>query len=222
MEMTAETMQVVKGKIFKQLHERSGIFVAPNPWDVGSAKILAMLGFDALATTSAGLAYSLGKADGEQAVTRAEALKNAAEIANATMLPVTADLENGYGEDPEDCAKTILLAGEAGLSGGSIEDTTGRQNDPILPFELSVERIKAAVKAARSLSFPFTLTARAENLIYGRPDLEDTIRRLQAFAEAGADVLFAPGLKTKEEILTVVKAVSPKPINVVMGLNNAY
>lgn len=221
MKVTDETLQIVKGKIFKQLHEREGIFVVPNPWDVGSAKILATLGFDALATTSAGLAFSLGKADGEQSVTREETLKNAGDIANSSMLPVTADLENGFGEDPESCEETILLAAKAGLAGGSIEDSTGMSSSPIIPFELAVERIKAAVKAARSLPFHFTLTARAENLIHGIPDLKDTIRRLEAFAEAGADVLYAPGLKTKEEILTVVKAVAPKPVNVVVGLNDA-
>jgi 2-methylisocitrate lyase-like PEP mutase family enzyme len=204
--------------VFKTLHERAGIFVIPNPWDAGSAKMLAVLGFEALATTSAGLAFSLGKRDGESAVTREEALKNAQDIINATNIPVSADLENGYGIDPEDCAETILLAARMGLVGGSIEDTTGRPEDPIIPFDLAVERVKAAVKAARSLPFPFMLTARAENLIHGKPDLNDTIRRLEAFADAGADVLFAPGLKTLEEIATVVKAVAPRPVNVVAGL----
>lgn len=193
--------------------------MVPNPWDAGSARVLETLGFKALATTSAGLAFSLGKPDGHASITREETLENVQTIINATNLPVSADLENGYGDDPATCAETIRLAAAAGLAGGSIEDATGKPGDPIYPFELAVERVKAAVKAARELAVPFTLTARAENLIYGRPDLKDTIKRLEAFAEAGADVLFAPGLKTKEEIEAVVKAVAPKPVNVVMGLS---
>ncbi|HZE85086.1 MAG TPA: isocitrate lyase/phosphoenolpyruvate mutase family protein [Puia sp.] len=177
------------------------------------------MGFKALATTSAGHAFSLGKPDGEGAVSREETLANARAIISATDLPVAADLENGYGDDPGDCAATILLAAGAGLAGGSIEDATGRPEDPIYPFEFAVERVRAAVKAARSLSVPFTLTARAENLIYGRPDLKDTIRRLEAYADAGADVLFAPGLKTRDEIDAVVRAVAPRPVNVVLGLS---
>jgi 2-methylisocitrate lyase-like PEP mutase family enzyme len=214
---SADNSLLAKAGAFKALHERFGIFVVPNPWDAGSAKMLASLGFAALATTSAGLAFSLGKPDGEGAVTREEALENARSIVAATDLPVSADLENGYGDDPDTCAETILLAAGAGLAGGSIEDATGRHEDPIYPFELSVERIRAAVKAARSLPFPFTLTARAENLIHGRPDLKDTILRLEAFADAGADVLFAPGLNTRVEIEAVVKALAPKPINVVLS-----
>ena len=206
-----------KAKLFKALHERAGLLVLPNPWDAGSAKLLAALGYEALATTSAGLAWMLGKADGAAAVTREEAMRNAREIVEATGLPVAADLENGYGDEPEDCARTILQAAEAGLVGGSIEDATGRQGDPIYPFELAVERVRAAVKAARSLPFPFMLAARAENLINGRPDLPDTIRRLEAFAEAGADVLYAPGLKTREEVSAVVRAVAPRPVNVLVG-----
>lgn len=212
--------QHTKALALKTLHERNGIFVIPNPWDAGSAKILASLGFEALATTSAGLAFMLGKPDGEGAVTREETLKNIQDIVAATHLPVSADLENGYGDEPETCATTILQAAKAGLAGGSIEDATGRPEDPIYPFELSVERVRAAVQAVRSLPFPFTFTARAENLIYGRPDLKDTIKRLVAYADAGADVLFAPGLKTKEEIESVVKAVAPKPVSVVMGLGS--
>jgi 2-methylisocitrate lyase-like PEP mutase family enzyme len=213
--------QLARAEAFRALHQRTGIFVAPNPWDAGSAKMLAALGFEALATTSAGLAFSLAKSDGDGTVTRAEALENARIIIAATPLPVAADLENGYGDTPEICAETIVMAAGVGLAGGSIEDATGRPGDPIYSFDLAVERVKAAVKAARSLTIPFTLTARAENLIHGRPDLKDTIRRLEAFAEAGADVLFAPGLTTREEITAVVKAVSPKPVNVVMGLNDA-
>lgn len=213
-----ETPAYQRAVAFRALHKQPGIFVAPNPWDAGSAKILASLGFEALATTSAGLAFSLGKPDGQGAITREETLKNIQDIIAATALPVSADLENGYGDKPESCAETIIQAGMAGLAGGSIEDATGRPDDPIYPFELAVERVRAAALAAHSLPQPFTFTARAENLIYGRPDLQDTIRRLVAYAEAGADVLFAPGLKTREEIAAVVKAVAPKPVNVVMGL----
>ena len=215
------TSHADKAAAFKALHERPGIFVVPNPWDAGSAKMLESLGFEAIATTSAGLAFSLAKPDGLSIVSREETLTNAQIIVQATNLPVSADLENGYGDNPETCAETILLAAKLGLCGGSIEDATSRPDDPIYPFELSVRRVQAAVKAARSLPIPFTLTARAENLIHGRPDLDDTIRRLQAYAEAGADVLFAPGLTTEEEVSAVVRAVSPKPVNVVMGLNKA-
>jgi 2-methylisocitrate lyase-like PEP mutase family enzyme len=214
-------IQAARGETLRALHQRPGIFVVPNPWDAGSARILTHLGFEALATTSAGLAFSLGRPDGVAAVTRDEALANARAIVEATPLPVTADLENGYGRDSEACAETIRLAAATGLAGGSIEDTTGDPSDPILPFDLAVERVKAAVMAVRGLPFPFTLTARAENLIYGRPDPGDTIRRLQAFAEAGADALFAPGLTTAEEIAAVVRAVAPKPVNVLMGLGAA-
>jgi 2-methylisocitrate lyase-like PEP mutase family enzyme len=213
------TLQAEKAEVLKNLHQRPGIFVIPNPWDAGSAKILAHLGFEALATTSSGCAISLGKADGTGAVTREENLANARVIAEATPLPVSGDLENGYGDEPEACAETIRLAAAAGLVGGSIEDHCPDAQAPIYPFDLAVRRVAAAVKAARSLPFPFTLVARAENLIHGRPDLDDTIRRLTAFAEAGADVLFAPGLTTPEEIKAVVRAVAPKPVNVVMGLS---
>lgn len=211
-------MQPNSAAAFMALHQQPEIFVVPNPWDAGSAKVLASLGFKALATTSAGLAYALGKPDGHASITRAEALQNAQSIVDATSLPVSADLENGYGDDPSVCAETILLAAQTGLAGGSIEDATGKPEDPIYPFALAVARVKAAAEAARSLPHPFVLTARAENLIYGRPDLKDTIKRLVAFADAGADVLFAPGLKTREEIEAVVKAVAPKPVNVIMGL----
>ncbi len=211
--------QAARAEAFKSLHARPGIFAIPNPWDAGSAKMLAALGFEALATTSAGFAYSIGRPDGEGAINRAETLANARAIAEATSLPVSADLENGFGDDPDACAETIVLAAAAGLVGGSIEDATGRADDPIYPHALSVERVRAAVKAAHSLPFPFMLTARAENLIHGRPDLPDTIRRLVAFADAGADVLYAPGLKTSEDIEAVVRAVAPKPVNVVMGLS---
>ncbi|HEY4334369.1 MAG TPA: isocitrate lyase/phosphoenolpyruvate mutase family protein [Puia sp.] len=211
--------QAEKGEQLKALHQRPGIFAIPNPWDAGSTKILTHLGFEALATTSAGLAFSLAKPDGTGAVSREENLANARVIVEATPLPVAGDLENGYGDQPEACAETIRLAAAAGLVGGSIEDATGNPAAPIYPFDQAVRRIEAAVKAARSLSFPFALAARTENFLHGRPDLEDTIRRLQAFAEAGADVLFAPGLTTAEEISAVVRAVAPKPVNVVMGLS---
>jgi 2-methylisocitrate lyase-like PEP mutase family enzyme len=211
--------QAFKGETLQALHRRQGIFVIPNPWDAGSAKLLAHLGFEALATTSAGLAFSLGKPDGSAAVTREETLANARVIVDATELPVSADLENGYGDEPRICAETILLAAGVGLAGASIEDATGDPANPIYPFELAVERVKAAVGAARSLPVPFALTARAENFLHGRPDLGDTIRRLEAFAEAGADVLFAPGLTTPEEIGAVVRACAPKPVNVIMGLS---
>lgn len=210
-------VQAARAVRFDRLHARPGIFVIPNPWDAGSAKLLARLGFEALATTSAGFAFSLGKPDGA-GVRREETLAHVRAIVEATDLPVSADLQNGFGDDPADCAETIERGAEAGLVGGSIEDATGRREDPIYPFDLAVERVRAAVKAACSLPFHFTLTARAENLLHGRGDLGDTIRRLEAFADAGADVLFAPGLRTKEDIVTVVRAVAPKPVNVIMGL----
>ena len=213
--------QEARGEQFRLLHSRPGIFVIPNPWDAGSARMLATLGFEALATTSAGYAFSLGKPDAQGALGREETLANVRAIVGATDLPVSADLENGFGDDPETCAETIRLAADAGLVGGSIEDATGRGADPIYPLELAVARVAAAVEAARTLSVPFVLTARAENLITGRPDLADTIRRLHAFADAGADVLYAPGLTARGDIAAVVKAVAPKPVNVVMGLSGA-
>ncbi len=209
--------QAERGEAFRALHRRDGLFVLPNPWDAGSAKMLAALGFEALATTSAGLAFSLGRRDAEGAVSREEALANARAIVEATPLPVAADLENGYGDEPQHCAATIALAAQVGLVGGSIEDATGDAQAPIYPFELAVERIRAAVAAARSLPFAFTLAARAENFLHGRPDLDDTLRRLVAYAEAGADVLYAPGLSTREEIRAVVSAVAPRPVNILVG-----
>ncbi len=215
------TTQQSRAEQFRALHARPGIFPIPNPWDAGSARMLATLGFEALATTSAGLSFSLGKPDGERVVDRDETLQNVRAIVGATDLPVSADLENNFGDDPETCAETIRLGAEAGLVGGSTEDATGRRDDPIYPFDLAVDRVRAAVDAARGLPFPFTLTARAENYLHGRPDLPDTLRRLEAFAEAGADVLFAPGISTREEIAAVVKAVAPKPVNVIMGRADA-
>jgi 2-methylisocitrate lyase-like PEP mutase family enzyme len=212
------TSQATRAHAFRTLHERPGIFAIPNPWDAGSAKLLSMLGFEALATTSAGFAFSLGRPDAEGAVDRAETLANARAIVDATSLPVSADLENGFGDAPETCADTIRLAASVGLVGGSIEDATGHIERPIYPFAQAVERVRAAVVAARALPFPFTLTARAENFLHRIPDLADTIRRLVAFAEVGADVLYAPGLRARDDIAAVVRAVAPKPVNVVMGL----
>jgi 2-methylisocitrate lyase-like PEP mutase family enzyme len=207
-----------KAVAFRRLHERPGAFIIPNPWDAGTARLLASFGFEALATTSAGLAFALGRRDGEDAVTREEVLANARAIVAATPLPVSADLESGYGATPDAVGETIRLAAEAGLVGGSVEDTTGDPGRPIHDFDAAVERVVAAVAAARSLPFPFTLTARAENFLHGRPDLDDTILRLKAFDAAGADVLYAPGLRDLDTIRTVCAAVS-KPVNVVMGLS---
>jgi 2-methylisocitrate lyase-like PEP mutase family enzyme len=206
-----------KAAAFRALHQ-TGTFVIPNPWDIGTARLLAHLGFAALATTSAGFAFSRGRPDG--AVTRKETMKHAREIVGATDLPVSADLENGFGDAPREAAETIRQAAAAGLVGGSIEDATGRKDDPIYEHARAVERVRAAVEATRRLPFPFTLTARAENFLWGRPDLADTIRRLQAFQEAGADVLYAPGLKTREEIATLIRAVD-RPVNVLAGIPGA-
>ncbi|WP_286751001.1 isocitrate lyase/PEP mutase family protein, partial [Pseudomonas sp. UBA2522] len=211
-------VQTLRAEAFKALHQRDGAFVMANPWDAGSAKLLASLGFEALASTSAGLAFSLGRPDAEGALSLDDVLDNAGEIVDATALPVAADLENGFGDLPEDCAQAILRAAEAGLVGGSIEDASGRAASPIYDKGLAVERVRAAVQAARSLPFPFTVCARAENLLHGRQDLDDTIERLQAFAEAGADVLYAPGLRTAEEVRAVVQALAPRPVNVLMGM----
>jgi 2-methylisocitrate lyase-like PEP mutase family enzyme len=207
--------QIERFKTFKALHERPGIFVIPNPWDVGTARILTALGFEALATTSAGFAFSIGRRDSAAGLTRNEVLGNARAIVEATHLPVSADLEDGFGSAPETCAETIRMAAGLGLVGGSIEDATGASSNPIFDFSLAVERIVAASEAARTL--PFVLTARAENFLHGRQNLDDTIRRLLAFAAAGADVVYAPGLPSLEAIGTVCSAV-PKPVNVVMGL----
>lgn len=211
------TTQLARAAAFRALHDRPRIFALPNPWDAGSAKMLASLGFEALATTSAGLAFSLGKPDGEGVVQRDETLANVRAIVDATPLPVSGDLENGFGDAPQACADTIRLAAQAGLVGGSIEDATGRADRPIYPLDHALERVQAAVAAARALPFPFVLAARAENFLHGIADLDDTIRRLQAFADAGADVLFAPGLTSLDQIATVVRAVAPKPVNAIMG-----
>lgn len=213
--------QAEKAARFRALHDRPGAFVIPNPWDAGTAKILAAMGFEALATSSAGLAFALGRRDGAGLITRDETLANAKAIADASDLPVAADLENGFGDAPQDAAQTVRLAAEvAGLVGASIEDATGNPERPIYDFNHAVERIAAACEAARALPFPFILVARAENFLHGRPDLDDTIARLQAFESAGADALYAPGLTRAEEIRTVCASVG-KPVNVVMGLKNA-
>ncbi|MEU7067490.1 isocitrate lyase/phosphoenolpyruvate mutase family protein [Streptomyces sp. NPDC046161] len=212
----AARSQYARAVAFRDLHAGPGPFVVPNPWDAGTARILASFGFAALATTGAGLAHSLGRPDGANQVGRAELLANAAAIVDATGLPVTADLESGFGERPEDIAQTIALAAAAGLVGGSIEDSTGRDEDPVRPLGEAVERVEAAVEAAKRLDFPFTVTARAENFFQGRPDLEDTIRRLQAYEAAGADVLYAPALPDAAAIRAVCSSVS-RPVNVLMG-----
>jgi len=208
--------QAERARLFRALHERPGIFIMPNPWDAGTAKLFASLGFEALATTSLGLANACGRVDGTLAISREELIANCRQIASATELPVNADLENGYAEDPGEAASIIGLAADAGVVGGSMEDASGNPARPIYDFNLAVERVAAAAEAARALPFPFTLTARAENYLHGRRDLDDTIRRLQAFAAAGADVLYAPGLRDLETIRQVVAAV-PKPLNVVMS-----
>lgn len=213
--------QAEKGRRFQALHARPGAFVIPNPWDAGTARLLTQLDFEALTTTSAGLAFSLGRRDGARAVSREETLANAKAIVDATDLPVAADLENGFGDSPEAAAETIRLAGEvAGLVGGSIEDSTGDSERPIYHFEHAVERIAAAAEAARKLPFPFVLVGRAENYLHGRPDLDDTIRRLQAYEAAGADALFAPGLTKAHDIRTVCASLR-KPVNVIMGFQSA-
>ncbi len=204
-----------KANVFAALHAGPDTFVIPNPWDIGTTKILTNMGFKALATTSAGYAFSRGHMDG--VVGRDEMLAHATEIVAATALPVSADLENGYGDTPDAVAETIRLAAGTGLVGASIEDYSPAGAGMIYDFGLAVERIEAAVAAARAQKFPFALTARAENFIRGRPDLDDTVKRLKAFEAAGADVLYAPGLPDLEAIRTVCQAVS-RPVNVVMGL----
>lgn len=212
--------QQAKAKLFRSLHERPGAFIIPNPWDAGSAILLASLGFEALATTSAGLAFSLGRRDAG-GLTRDEALANVRAIASATDLPVSADMENGYADDPETAAQTLVMAAEAGAVGGSVEDATGNPDRPIYDFAHAVERVAAAAEAVRRLPFPFTFTARAENFLYGGGGLDDTIHRLQAYEKAGADVLYAPGLPSLEAIREVCSAVK-KPVNVLAGARQTY
>jgi 2-methylisocitrate lyase-like PEP mutase family enzyme len=209
------TSQNDKATRFRALHQGPGAFVIPNPWDAGSARILAGLGFQALATSSGASAGVLGKRDGK--VTREEAMAHARAIVAATELPVSADLEKGFGDAPEAAAETIRLAAQAGLVGGSIEDATGAQDKPLYDIAHATERVAAAVQAARALPFPFTVTARAENFLRGNPNLDDTIKRLQAFERAGADVLFAPGLPDLAAVRAVCAAVS-KPFNFMVGI----
>ena len=210
-----DAAQREKAARFRALHDRAGVFVIPNPWDAASAMILAGLGFEALATSSAASANALGKRDG--GLTREEALAHAHLIVRATELPVSADLENGFGHEPEFVAETIRLAAEAGLVGCTIEDATGNQEAPLYDHNLAVERIAAAAQAARELDFPFILTARAHNLLFAEPSLDATIARLQAFEKAGADVLFAPGLPDLAAVRAVCTAVS-KPVNFMVGI----
>jgi 2-methylisocitrate lyase-like PEP mutase family enzyme len=210
--------QVQKGQVFAALHQREDAFIIPNPWDVGTARILAQLGFEALATTSAGYSFSMGRRD--NTIARAEMMRHVATIASATDLPVTADLENGFGDFPEVVAETFELAAVAGLVGGSIEDMSRQPGRPIYEIGFAIERVRAAAEVVSALPFAFTLTARAENYLAGRPDLGDTIKRLQAYQAAGADVLYAPGVVTQDDIATIVKSVD-RPVNVVMGLQGA-
>jgi 2-methylisocitrate lyase-like PEP mutase family enzyme len=207
--------QIEKAERLKALHEGSETFFIANPWDAGSAKLFAGMGFKALTTTSAGLAWVIGKAD-NGGVTREESLANARMLVEAVDLPVAADLENGFGDSPEDAARTIREAAAVGLVGGSIEDFSGNPEKPIYDFNHAVERVAAAAEAAHSLGFPFQFVARTENWLHGVTDLDDTIRRLQAFEKAGADMLFPPGLRTLEDIRTVCRSLT-KPVNIVMG-----
>ncbi len=204
--------QLQKADAFRALHARAQPFPIPNPWDRGSALILESMGFEALATTSLGVANMLGQSD----VKMQQVLDNCREICEATDLPVNADLENCFADEPREAAKAIRLACEAGCVGGSIEDSTGNTQKPIYDFNLAVERVQAAAEVARTLPVPFMLTARAENFLHGRKDMDDTIRRLQAFEAAGADVLYAPGLYSLEEMRTITSALK-KPFNAVMG-----
>jgi 2-methylisocitrate lyase-like PEP mutase family enzyme len=205
--------QLDKANRFAALHAGE-TFVIPNPWDAGTARLLEHVGFQALTTTSAGLAFALGKRDGT--VTRDETLANCKAIVDATSLPVAADLENGFGDSPDAAAEMIRLAAEVGLVGGSIEDFSGDREKPIYDFQHAVERIAAAVEVVRRLPFPFVLVARSENFLHGRADLDDTIRRLQAFEAAGAGALYAPGIKRAEDLRTVCQSVT-KPVNALVG-----
>jgi 2-methylisocitrate lyase-like PEP mutase family enzyme len=213
------TTQTEKGHAFRALHQRDHAFIIPNPWDIGTARLLAHLGFEALASTSAGFASSMGLRD--YAVGRQAVIAHVAALASATDLPVSADLENGFDDAPAIVAETIGLAATAGIVGGSIEDATGRAEDPIYELSLAAERVRAAAERAHALAFPFTLTARAENYLHGRPDLKDTIKRLQAYQDAGADVLYAPGLTSKEDITTLVRSLD-RPVNVLIGIPGAW
>lgn len=210
--------QAEKAKLFCDLHARKKAFIIPNPWDIGTARLLARMGFEALATTSAGYAFAVGKAD--NTVDRVEVMRHVTDVASATDLPVSADLGNGFGDEPQTAAESIQLAAAAGAVGASIEDAAVRQDHPIYDHSLAAERVKAAVEAARSFSFPFTLTARAENYLHGNYDLKDTIKRLQLFQQAGADVLYAPGIVKRDDIAAVISSVD-RPINVLVALLGA-
>lgn len=210
-----QAAQFEKAQRFKALHDNSAGFVIPNPWDAGSARLLESLGFSALASTSAGLSFSRGLPDG--AVSREVVMRHLNEMAQATTLPISADLGDGFGSLPRDVSSCIVDAARSGVVGGSIGDSSGQSNAPVLGFNLAVERIAAAVETARSLPFPFILTARAESYFVGVPDLDDTIRRLHAFQEAGADVLFAPGLVRREDIAEVLRSID-RPLNVLIGI----
>jgi 2-methylisocitrate lyase-like PEP mutase family enzyme len=207
--------QAEKGRAFVALHARKQAFVIPNPWDIGSARLLQALGFEALATTSSGLASSLGLIDGQPG--RDAVIAHAAALAAATDLPINGDLENGFGDAPEDAAETIKRAAAAGLVGGSIEDYTGRKHQPFYELAHAAERIRAAAEAAHALDFPFLLTARSEGLLRAEPDLGDVIRRLQAYQEAGADVLFAPGVRHADDIASIMREID-RPLNVLANL----
>jgi 2-methylisocitrate lyase-like PEP mutase family enzyme len=206
--------QKEKALRFQELHRRFGVLLLPNPWDAGSARILAGLGFEALATSSGAAAGTLGRRDGH--LTRGEALESVRRIVNATELPVSGDLENGFGDSPESAAATVRLGAEIGLVGCSIEDAVGGENPRLYDLQLATERVAAAVEAAKSLPFAFTLLARAENFFRGKPDLDDAIKRLLAYQQAGADVLSAPGLPDLAAVRTVCSAVS-RPVNFMVG-----
>src|SRR5580692_8877185 len=204
-----------KAEVFRGLHDQGSCFVIPNFWDPGSARLLEHFGFKALASSSAGFAFSIAKSD--LAISKSSLMTHLGAVCQATSIPVSADLQNGFGNDPEDVAVSILQAAKTGIVGGSIEDASGSSGDPVYPLEMAAERIRHAAVAAKSLGFKFTLTARAENYLYGRSDLKDTIRRLQAYQEAGADVLFAPGVQSRDDIRQLVSAVD-RPLNVLAGL----
>ena len=211
---------VSAGERFRALHQRDHAFIIPNPWDIGSARILQALGFEALASTSAGFAFTRGRPD--TMIGRDAMLAHLRELVAATTLPVSADLENGFGHAPAVVEQTIVLAAETGLAGGSIEDSSNATQRPerIYPLAEAVDRIRAAAEAVRGLAKPFVLTARAENYLHGRPDLTDTIRRLQAYGEAGAEVLYAPGVVDPQQLATLVREVG-KPVNVNVGIKGA-
>lgn len=207
--------QQEKGELFRALHEQDEAFIIPNPWDIGTARLLAATGFEALATTGAGYAFSMGEKDGQ--VGRERMMQYVSDIAGATDLPVSADLESGFGDAPEIVAETIRMGVEVGLVGASIEDILSGQDAALYPLELAVDRIEAAAEEAKKCPFTFTFTARCENYLIGNPDINDTIKRLQAYQEAGADVLYAPGITKPEEIELLVRSVD-RPVNVVVGL----